>query len=225
MPSERLYEMNTLQLQKMFNDWKNGLLVYKFALDEIDTKLSILSEEFEFIHNHNPMEHIKSRLKEPTSIMNKLKRKGLELTLENAKQNVRDIAGIRVTCSFVADIYKVYHMLRQQDDLRVLDVKDYIQSPKPNGYRSFHLIVEVPVFLANCTERVPVEIQIRTIAMDTWASLEHKIFYKYEQEIPDVLKNELKQAADTVRALDDKMEYIHDQVEKEKHKPTISVNK
>ncbi|WP_112181851.1 MULTISPECIES: GTP pyrophosphokinase family protein [Paraliobacillus] len=215
--------MNTLQ--KRFNDWKNGLLVYKFALDEIDTKLSILSEEFEFIHNHNPMEHVKSRLKEPNSIMDKLNRKGLEVTLSNAREHVRDIAGVRVTCSFVADIYKVYHMLSQQDDIKVLEVKDYIKHPKPNGYRSFHLIVEVPVFLANSTEHVPVEVQIRTIAMDTWASLEHKIFYKYDQEIPQELKNELKQAADTVRALDDKMEYIHTQVEREKHKVTPTILK
>ncbi|WP_117168812.1 GTP pyrophosphokinase [Paraliobacillus sediminis] len=212
-------------LQKRFNDWKNGLLVYKFALDEIDTKLSILSEEFEFIHNHNPMEHVKSRLKEPNSIMDKLKRKGLEVTLFNAREHVRDIAGVRVTCSFVADIYKVYHMLSKQDDIKVLEVKDYINYPKPNGYRSFHLIVEVPVFLASSTERVPVEIQIRTIAMDTWASLEHKIFYKYDQEIPEELKDELKQAADTVRALDDKMESIHTRVEKEKHKVTPTILK
>lgn len=221
MPYERLSGMNALQ--KRFNDWKNGLLVYKFALDEIDTKLSILSEEFEFIHNHNPMEHVKSRLKEPNSIMDKLKRKGLEVTLSNAREHVRDIAGVRVTCSFVADIYKVYHMLSKQDDIKVIEVKDYIKYPKPNGYRSFHLIVEVPVFLANSTERVPVEIQIRTIAMDTWASLEHKIFYKYDQEIPEEIKDELKQAADTVRALDDKMENINTRVDREKHKvaPTI----
>ncbi|GAA5417203.1 GTP pyrophosphokinase YwaC [Paraliobacillus ryukyuensis] len=205
-------------LEKQFHEWKNHLLVYKFALDEINTKLSILSEEFEFMHNHNPMEHIKSRLKEPTSIMSKLKRKGLALTVENAKRYVLDIAGVRVTCSFVADIYKVHDMLCQQDDIQVLKVKDYIHEPKPNGYRSFHLIVEVPVFLADHTERVPVEIQIRTIAMDTWASLEHKIFYKFEQAIPQELLHELKQAADTVKALDDKMEHIHYEVDQIKHK-------
>lgn len=211
-------------LEKQFHEWKNELLIYKFALDEINTKLNILSEEFEFIHNHNPMEHIKSRLKEPNSIMEKLKRKGLAITLENAKRYVKDIAGVRVTCSFVADIYKVHAMLCQQDDIHVVKMKDYIQHPKPNGYRSFHLIVEVPVFLADHTVQVPVEIQIRTIAMDTWASLEHKIFYKFEQDIPVELLHELKQAADTVKALDDKMEHIHREVEKVKHHKAVTLS-
>ncbi|MFB1051334.1 GTP pyrophosphokinase family protein [Paraliobacillus sp. JSM ZJ581] len=210
-------------LEKEFHEWKKEFVVYKFALDEMNTKLNILNEEFEFIHNHNPMEHIKSRLKDPNSVIKKLKRKGLDITIENAKRYVRDIAGVRVTCSFVADIYKIHAMLCQQDDIHVLKVKDYIVTPKPNGYRSFHLIIEVPVFLANQTVNVPVEIQIRTIAMDTWASLEHKIYYKFEQEIPEAFLVELKQAADTVKALDDKMAYIHQAVEKVKDRKKLSV--
>ncbi len=217
----RVNEMNLLE--KEFHEWKNEFLVYKFALDEINTKLNILSEEFEFIHNHNPMEHIKSRLKEPNSVIKKLKRKGLDVTIQNAKSYVHDIAGVRVTCSFVADIYRIHAMLCQQDDIHVIKVKDYIANPKPNGYRSFHLIIQVPVFLANRTVNVPVEIQIRTIAMDTWASLEHKIYYKFEQEIPEEFLIELKQAADTVQALDDKMAYIHQEVEKVKDKSKLSV--
>ncbi|MDL4839265.1 GTP pyrophosphokinase [Aquibacillus rhizosphaerae] len=200
--------------QDNFNEWKNGLLIYKFALDEINTKLNILNEEFQFIHNHNPIEHIKSRIKDPESIIRKLKRKGLPVTLENARANLNDIAGIRVTCSFVRDIYKIYEMITTQDDIKTIKVKDYIKNAKENGYRSLHIILEVPVFLADRTEYVPVEIQVRTIAMDTWASLEHKIFYKFDQDIPEILKQELKLAADTVTALDDKMEYINTEVDK-----------
>ncbi|MCT2537288.1 GTP pyrophosphokinase family protein [Aquibacillus koreensis] len=208
--------------QDKFNHWKNGLLMYKFALDEINTKLNILNEEFQFIHNHNPIEHIKSRIKDPSSIMNKLNRKGLSVTLENARSYVLDIAGVRVTCSFVRDIYKIHEMIASQDDINVIQTKDYIKNPKENGYRSLHMILEVPVFLANRTEYVPVEIQIRTIAMDTWASLEHKIFYKFDQDIPEKLKKELKLAADTVTALDDKMEYINTEVDKIKYTSKVS---
>lgn len=200
-------------MEQTFNDWKNSLLIYKFALDEINTKLNILNEEFQFIHKHNPIEHIKSRIKKPEGIVAKLKRKGLEVTIDHAKQHVQDIAGIRITCSFVSDIYKIYEMISSQDDIRIVSVKDYIKNPKDNGYRSFHLILEVPVFLASRTEHVKVEIQIRTIAMDTWASLEHKIFYKFDEDIPQILKDELKQAADTVRALDDKMAHINKEVD------------
>ncbi|WP_186580865.1 GTP pyrophosphokinase [Aquibacillus kalidii] len=202
------------KMEEQFNEWKNGLLIYKFALDEINTKLNILNEEFQFIHNHNPIEHIKSRIKTPEGIIKKLKRKELPITLANARENVNDIAGIRITCSFVSDIYKIYELISSQDDIKVISVKDYIRNPKPNGYRSFHLILEVPVFLAASTELVKVEIQIRTIAMDTWASLEHKIFYKFDQDIPDVLKNELKLAADTVCELDEKMASINKEVDK-----------
>lgn len=188
------------------------MLVYKFALDEVNTKLNILNEEFQFIHNHNPIEHIKSRIKKPESIKKKLERKGLNLSIEEAKRELRDIAGIRVTCSFVNDIYRIVDLICSQDDIELVDIKDYIKKPKPNGYRSIHLIVKVPVFLAERKEKVFVELQIRTIAMDTWASLEHKIFYKYERDIPVELKDQLKEAANTVHALDAKMQYINEEV-------------
>ncbi|RCW67076.1 GTP pyrophosphokinase [Saliterribacillus persicus] len=201
-------EIEKTQLQA----WRNEMLVYKFALDEVNTKLNILNEEFQFIHNHNPIEHIKSRIKKPESIKKKLERKGLNLSIEEAKRELRDIAGIRVTCSFVNDIYRIVDLICSQDDIELVDIKDYIKKPKPNGYRSIHLIVKVPVFLAERKEKVFVELQIRTIAMDTWASLEHKIFYKYERDIPVELKDQLKEAANTVHALDAKMQYINEEV-------------
>ena len=198
--------------QARIEEWKNFLFIYKFALDEINTKLTILNDEFQFVHQHNPIEHVKSRIKSPESIMAKLQRKGLEVTTDNVHENINDIAGVRVTCSFTNDIYRIYDMIKNQDDIRLIDVKDYVKNPKPNGYKSLHLIVEIPVFLSKGPEHVRVEIQIRTIAMDFWASLEHKIYYKFEGEIPGNLSNELKEAADIVHYLDAKMMRIKDEV-------------
>ncbi|PFG14744.1 GTP pyrophosphokinase [Bacillus sp. es.036] len=200
------------EFQERIEEWKNFLFIYKFALDEINTKLTILNDEFQFVHQHNPIEHVKSRIKSPESIMAKLERKGLEVTTENVKQHINDIAGVRVTCSFTNDIYRIYDMIESQDDIRLIDVKDYVKNPKPNGYKSLHLIVEIPVFLSKGPELVRVEIQLRTIAMDFWASLEHKIYYKFEGEIPDKLSNELKEAAEIVHYLDAKMMRIKDEV-------------
>ncbi len=198
--------------QARIEEWKNFLFIYKFALDEINTKLTILNDEFQFVHQHNPIEHVKSRIKSPESIMAKLQRKGLDVTTDNVHEHINDIAGVRVTCSFTNDIYRIYDMIKNQDDIRLIDVKDYVEKPKPNGYKSLHLIVEIPVFLSKGTEHVRVEIQIRTIAMDFWASLEHKIYYKFEGEIPGNLSNELKEAADIVHYLDAKMMRIKDEV-------------
>ena len=200
------------EFQERIEEWKNFLFIYKFALDEINTKLTILNDEFQFVHQHNPIEHVKSRIKSPESIMAKLERKGLEITTENVKQHINDIAGVRVTCSFTNDIYRIYEMIESQDDIRLIDVKDYVKNPKQNGYKSLHLIVEIPVFLSKGPELVRVEIQLRTIAMDFWASLEHKIYYKFEGEIPDKLSNELKEAAEIVHYLDAKMMRIKDDV-------------
>ncbi|MBN8210072.1 GTP pyrophosphokinase family protein [Bacillus sp. NTK071] len=191
--------------QERIEEWKNFLFIYKFALDEINTKLTILNDEFQFVHQHNPIEHVKSRIKSPESIMTKLQRKNLEVTTENVENHINDIAGVRVTCSFTTDIYRIYDMIESQDDIQVINVKDYVKNPKPNGYKSLHLIVEIPVYLSKGPEYVKVEIQIRTIAMDFWASLEHKIYYKFEGEIPGDLSHELKEAADIVHYLDSKM--------------------
>ncbi|KKI93671.1 GTP pyrophosphokinase [Bacillus sp. SA1-12] len=200
------------QNKEQIATWRSFLLLYKFALDEMNTKLEILNEEFEFSHQHNPIEHIKSRLKEPTSIIGKLQRKGLAITTEEAAKHIQDIAGVRIICSFVSDIYKILNMISSQDDINVLKVKDYLKNPKSNGYQSLHLLVEIPVFLTNRTEYIKVEIQIRTIAMDFWASLEHKIYYKYDKEVPESLTNELKEAAEIAHYLDMKMKRIHDEM-------------
>ena len=194
------------------------MMSYKFALNEMNTKIDILMQEFQYIHDYNPIEHVKSRLKTPENIIKKVQRKGYELSMPSIKENVRDIAGIRITCSFVSDIYKVSEMLQGQKDITVIECKDYIKTPKPNGYKSLHLIIQIPIFMSDRVEDVYVEIQIRTIAMDFWASLEHKIYYKYDKEVPSYLIDELKEAADSVSQLDDKMEKIHRKVNQYKEK-------
>ncbi|OCA86990.1 GTP pyrophosphokinase [Bacillus sp. FJAT-27986] len=199
--------------EQELNEWKEFLIGYKFALSEMNTKLEILNQEFELIHNYNPIEHIKSRMKSPQSIMKKLKRKNLDITVENAQQNVRDIAGIRISCSFTTDIYAIVDALGKQDDIHIIEIKDYIKNPKSNGYRSLHLITEIPVFFSNCKKWMPVEIQIRTIAMDFWASLEHKIYYKFSKDVPEHLLQELKGSADMIAELDDKMLRINEEVQ------------
>ncbi|WP_338451159.1 GTP pyrophosphokinase family protein [Niallia oryzisoli] len=215
IPTEELKKKihETEILQSNLLEWKEHLFVYKFALEEINTKLKILNEEYQYIHNHNPIEHMKSRIKSPASIAKKLQRKGLEITVGNAIEQIHDIAGVRITCSFISDIYTMFDAICRQDDIEVIRVKDYIKKPKANGYKSLHLIVKIPVFLSNDVKKVKVEIQIRTIAMDFWASLEHKIYYKFEKEIPEELQLELKKAADAAHFLDEKMKKIRDDVD------------
>ncbi|MED1740465.1 GTP pyrophosphokinase family protein [Bacillus swezeyi] len=200
-------------LRSLMEDWKNELLVYKFALDQMDTKFSIISQEYNLIHGHNPIEHTKSRVKSFESLINKLVRKGCDITTSAAKEHIDDIAGLRIVCSFMSDIYNMVEVLKQHEDIKILKVKDYIKNPKPNGYRSLHLIVEVPVYLTNRVEHAKVEIQIRTIAMDFWASLEHKIYYKLNNEVPNQLTDELKEAADIANYLDEKMFHIRSKVD------------
>lgn len=156
---------------------------------------------------------MKSRIKSPASIVKKLQRKGLEVTIENVIEHVHDIAGVRITCSFISDIYTMFDAISRQDDIEVIKVKDYIENPKANGYKSLHLIVKIPVFLSNQVKKVKVEIQIRTIAMDFWASLEHKIYYKFDKEVPGELRLELKKAADAAHFLDEKMKRIRDEID------------
>lgn len=201
------------QIKQFKNDITRFMMMYKFALDQLETKIEILKEEFQYLHDYNPIEHTKSRLKSPESIMNKIGRKGCDFTFPSIKAHIKDIAGLRITCSFISDIYRIFDMLRNQRDLTIVEVKDYIENPKPNGYQSFHMIVEVPVYMSDRQEAVCVEIQIRTIAMDFWASLEHKIFYKYNEAVPARLLRELKEAADSATALDRKMERLHKEIE------------
>lgn len=200
------------QFQQMKKKMTRMMLLYKFALNELETKIEILREEFLMIHEYNPIEHTNSRLKSPESILKKLNRKGKGISVESIRENVKDIAGMRITCSFISDIYRVFDMLEKQSDIKVLKVKDYIKNPKSNGYKSLHVLLETPVFMSDGKEIVTVEVQIRTIAMDFWASLEHKIFYKYDQFVPEQLLIELKEAADSAFALDEKMERLHNEV-------------
>ncbi len=202
--------MKTNQLKQ----WAHFFLTYKFALDAVETKLNILNEEFQFIHDYNPIEHMKTRIKAPESVMKKLQRKGLDITLEDAKEHIRDIAGVRVICSFSTDIYQIVDMISKQSDVRVVEIKDYVINPKPNGYQSIHLLIEIPVFLTDRTENVLVEIQIRTIAMDFWASLEHKIYYKFNEQIPPHIQEQLKGSADMIHLLDRQMLALNVEVQK-----------
>ena len=156
-------------------NWNEVLLIYRSALKEINTKLEILNDEFQHVHRYNPIEHIKSRIKTSESIVKKLKRKGYESTIENMVEYVDDIAGIRIICSFTSDIYQIAEMLANQNDIKILSVKDYIKNPKESGYKSYHMIVTIPIFLSDRRVDAKVEIQIRTVAMDFWASVEHKI--------------------------------------------------
>ncbi|MGM9944594.1 MAG: GTP pyrophosphokinase family protein [Lysinibacillus sp.] len=188
------------------------LLGYKFALEEVNMKISILLEEFRIIHEYNPIEHVSTRIKSPKSIMRKIEHKKLAWSLHEIEDKIRDIAGVRIVCSFEEDIYRVAQMLCNQNNLTVVEVKDYIKKPKENGYRSLHLIVKIPIFLTDSVRDVFVEIQIRTIAMDFWASLEHKIFYKYNKAVPTDIKKGLKEAADQVTALDNKMASLNKEV-------------
>lgn len=200
------------QVKRIRTEMKRFMLMYKFALSELETKIEILQEEFQIIHDYSPIEHTKSRLKSPESILKKIQRKDMNISLTNIRENVKDIAGMRITCSFISDIYQILDMLQNQSDITVVEIKDYIKDPKENGYQSLHLLIKIPVFMSDRTELVPVEVQIRTIAMDFWASLEHKIFYKYDQFVPEHLLEELKEAADSAAALDQKMERLHNEV-------------
>ena len=194
------------------SSWQEVTLVYNSALKEIGTKLEILNDEFQQVHKYNPIEHIKSRLKSSESIVKKLKKKGLESTIENMVENVNDIAGIRVICSFTSDIYRVAEMISNQNDIKVLSIKDYIKNPKPSGYKSYHMLVTVPIFLSDKAVNAKVEIQIRTVAMDFWASLEHKIHYKFEGNAPEHIKNELRECAMMVTELDARMLSLNEEI-------------
>ncbi len=205
--------MNQLQqLKQVRNELTRFMITYKFGLDEMNTKLNILKEEFQHIHSYNPIEHIKSRIKSPESILKKVYRKNLDISMDAIRENIKDIVGIRIVCSFISDIYKVSEMIQNQQDITVVEVKDYIKHPKSNGYKSLHLILSIPVFMSDRTEQVYIEVQIRSVAMDFWASLEHKIYYKYNGEVPQQLIMELTEAANVANKLDSKMEKLNNEV-------------
>jgi len=186
--------------------------LYDSAIHEIETKLEIIDSEFQSNFSRNPIHNISSRLKSPESIANKLIRKNIPITAESILDNLHDIAGVRVVCHYIEDIYQIASYLSMHDDIQILKQKDYIKNPKPSGYRSLHLIVTVPVFLSTGKKIVPVEIQIRTIAMDFWASLEHQLHYKTKCSVPDSLSSELKELAEKIHSNDLQMEKIYHQI-------------
>lgn len=219
MKFTELIEDDKFNLEEMLADarpFAELMMMYRCALREVTTKFEVLNEEFSLMNNRNPVESIKTRIKAPESIYEKMKRKGYEFTVESIRENIFDVAGVRIICSFPSDIFKLAEMLTRQDDIRVIAVKDYITNPKPNGYRSYHLIVEIPIFLANRTELMKVEVQFRTIAMDFWASLEHKLKYKKNIEDADRIAADLKDCADRISALDLKMQSIREEIDGEK---------
>ena len=198
---------NTLPYQRL-------MTYYKCAMMEIETKFKVLDEQFSLQHDRNPIEGIKTRLKSPESLAGKLKRKGLPMTIAAIEENIYDVAGIRIICSFPEDIYTLADCLLKQDDIRLIEKKDYIKNPKKSGYRSLHLIVEVPIFLENEKRLVKTEVQLRTIAMDFWASLDHKLQYKKDiapEEAAEISRS-LAECAETIAELDEKMEKIKNRI-------------
>lgn len=195
------------------DSWKTVIFLYNAALKEVGTKLEILNDEFQHVHKYNPIEHIKTRIKTPESIVKKLKRNGHETSIENMVKYINDIAGVRLICSFTSDIYRLAEMIGNQSDLKVLTIKDYIKNPKESGYKSYHMLVSVPIFLSDSVVDTKVEIQIRTIAMDFWASLEHKIYYKFEGNAPDYISRDLRECARMVSELDDKMLSLNEAIQ------------
>ena len=205
-PDEQKYFFNQAR------QYKELIMMYNSAIKEVKTKLEVLNDELSIKNERNPIESISSRVKSITSIVDKLNRKGKEISVKEVYNTLNDVAGIRIICSFVDDIYQIANMLIRQDDIKLVEVKDYIQHPKPNGYRSLHLVIEVPIFLSNRKRYMKVEIQIRTMAMDFWASLEHELKYKHDIEN----ENELRECAEVISNTDMKMLEIRDKI-KPKH--------
>ena len=210
--STELHFSEDLDLNGNLKEFLLQQQIYRAAIKEIKTKLEILDEEFQARYDHNPIHHMEYRLKSPQSIAGKMQKKGLEITAENIRKNLTDIAGVRVICNYLHDINRIANLLIRQDDITLIRKNDYINEPKKNGYRSLHLIVLVPIFLAERTESVPVEIQIRTIAMDFWASLEHQLKYKGHSDMSEGLRERLKYCAESITRLDEEMQMIYEEI-------------
>ncbi|MBQ1216619.1 MAG: GTP pyrophosphokinase family protein [Clostridia bacterium] len=183
--------------------------VYSAAIQEVKTKLQILDEEFQSRYDHNPIHHMESRLKSPRSVVEKLRRRNEEVSSDSARRNLTDIAGIRVVCCYIEDVYRIAELLLHQDDVTLIRKSDYIKNPKENGYRSLHLVIQIPVYLASRTERVPVEVQLRTEGMDFWASLEHQMRYKSSRPVSADLQKQLRECAEQLAEIDVKMQKIY----------------
>lgn len=207
-------QQHNAEFQRMVNEFFAIQCRYSAAIREVQTKLEILDDEFQARHKRNPIHHMQSRMKSIQSMMEKLQRKHFDISMESAVENLRDIAGIRVICSYVQDVYTVASLLTNQDDVKLVEVRDYIKHPKVNGYRSLHLIIEIPVFLHEGRISVPVEVQLRTIAMDFWASLEHSMRYKADESIPEDISSELQQVGEDIAVLDQRMQSLHDRIDR-----------
>ena len=210
--------MDQIEFVRLCNDegidtWNSVMLMYNSALKEMGTKIEILNDEFQHTHQYNPIEYVKSRVKRPESITKKLKRYGYDESIENMVEYCNDIAGLRIVCSFTSDIYRLADMIGRQNDITVISIKDYIKNPKESGYKSYHMLVSVPIFLSDSVVDTKVEIQIRTIAMDFWASLEHKIYYKFEGDAPDYISRDLRECAEMVSTLDEKMLSLNEAIQ------------
>lgn len=199
---ERNLPKEGIELFERMKMFEQLMTMYNCAIREVRTKFEVLNDDLSMRNRRNPIEMIKTRIKSPESIADKLKRRGFDVTIDNIVNNLNDVAGVRIICAFVDDIYKVADMFVSQDDITLIEVKDYIKNPKPNGYRSYHMIVEVPVFFADRKQLMRVEVQFRTIAMDFWASLEHSIKYKKDADDSVDIMNELKTCADTIAETD-----------------------
>lgn len=198
------------------NSWNTVMLIYDSAIKRMRTKIEILNDEFQEVHQYNPIEYIKCRRKSPESIVKKLQKHGYDATIPNMIEQCNDIAGVRIVCSFTSDIYMISNMIGRQNDITVLNIKDYIKNPKPSGYMSYHMIVSIPVYLSDRVVDAKVEIQIRTIGMDFWASLEHKIYYKFEGNAPEYISQDLRECAEIVSMMDTKMLSLNEAIKEAK---------
>lgn len=207
--SEIIPSFNEISAQNDFHAFMELQHLYDSAIKNVKTQLNIFDDEFRVKFQRNPIHSMESRLKSPQSIVGKLQKKGLPMTIESAKNNLRDIAGIRVICYYINDIYTIVDLILMHDDYQIINIKDYIRNPKPSGYRSFHMTIKVPVYLANGKQYVPIEIQIRTIAMDFWASVEHQLKYKTTSSITTEISNQLKECAEVIADTDLKMQEIY----------------
>jgi len=196
--------------EEEFTRLKNVLFIYEWGQKTLLTKLNIIQEDLKHFHENNPIEHIKGRIKSPESIAQKLRKLDVEITAENVRKHLKDVAGVRIICPFAKDIHYLVGLLRAMPDVNILDEKDYVSNPKPSGYRSYHVIMEIPVFYSGKTEYVAVEVQLRTEAMNFWSTLEHKARYKYQDHIPQHLCDELVICADKIAELDHRMFLIHE---------------
>lgn len=195
-------------------EFNEVMIKYEFALKRLETELNILIEEYKFNNRYNPVEHIKSRIKTYKSIMNKLDKKGLTYSVDNIIRNVHDIVGMRIVCSFLSDVYEIVNIIKSSKEFVIKDESDYIRNPKDTGYSSYHLNVLVPIHLFDRTEYVEAEIQIRTIAMDCWASLDHKLSYKLPEDVPEELRNSMSEKAREIRALDKSVQHLYEIVKR-----------